>query len=121
MSDVERWHEWTASISRVRWLDGGGMRVGARAKIKQPRFPSAVWRVTSVQPGVKFEWQNSSPGLHSVAGHVIGPDGAGCKVTLWVEQTGLLTPVVGLVLSDVTKKYLALEAEGLKKRCEAKS
>ena len=45
-SDVERWPEWTASVTRLVALDGPGIAVGRRFGIKQPRMPNLVWEVT---------------------------------------------------------------------------
>ena len=50
-SDVERWPEWTASVTRLVALDGPGIAVGKRFEIKQPRMPKLVWEVTEVVPG----------------------------------------------------------------------
>lgn len=119
MSDVERWPEWTASISSVQRLDEGEFKVGSRAKVKQPKFPAAVWQVKVMEPGRVFEWENKSQGLRSVGGHRVEPEGEGSRVTLWVEQTGLMAPILALFYRGLTQRYVRLEAEGLKQRSEA--
>jgi hypothetical protein len=121
MIDVERWHEWTPSITGIKRLDKGEFRVGSRARVTQPKLPAAVWQVTRLEPGREFQWENRSPLLHSVGGHRVEPGGAGSKVTLWIEQTGLLAPVLGLFYKGLTRRYVQMEAEGLKQYCEASS
>lgn len=51
MTDVERWPEWTSSVERAERLDDGPLRVGSRARLKQPRFPPVVWTVTELELG----------------------------------------------------------------------
>ena len=33
MSDIERWHEWTASITGIQKLEPGPLAVGLRARV----------------------------------------------------------------------------------------
>ncbi len=69
LSDVERWPEWTPTVTSVERLDRRPFGVGSRFRIRQPKLPTAVWTVTTLEPGCYFEWRNVSPGLTSVGGH----------------------------------------------------
>jgi len=69
MSDVECWPEWTRSVKSVERLDPGPLGVRSRARVRQPRFPAAIWTVTALEPGRYFEWQSPALGLLSVGGH----------------------------------------------------
>ncbi|HWO73058.1 MAG TPA: SRPBCC family protein [Dehalococcoidia bacterium] len=115
--DVERWHEWTRSISSIRRLDDGHFQVGSRVRIKQPRFPPAFWRVTRLEAPIYMEWQAAAPLSRVIAGHRIEPEGAGSRVTLQIEQTGLMG-LVGRYFANVSRAYVQMEAEGLKRRAE---
>jgi len=119
VADVERWHEWTESITSIEVLDGGGpIRLGSRAKVRQPKVPPVVWQVTDFQPGRSFTWVSKSVGLRSTAYHEISPRGdGGSVVRLAVDQQGPLEFVARL-FTGITKKYLAMEAAGLKQRCQ---
>ena len=120
MRDVERWHEWTASITSVRLDRPAPLAVGHRASIRQPRLPPAKWEVTSVESGRGFTWVARSPGVLVTARHAIEPLGGGkaSRVTLSLDYEGLLGPLIGRLTRGVTHRYLALEAEGLKRRSE---
>lgn len=63
MSDVDRWHEWTASITSVKRIGGKTLAVGTKAMVKQPKFPPAMWKVTVFEPGHQFIWESAAPGL----------------------------------------------------------
>lgn len=118
-ADVERWSEWTASITRVVALDGAGLAVGKRFEIKQPRFPKLVWAVTEVEPGASWTWRQASPGGRTTAWHRVAAAGEGrTVVTSGVDQRGPLGVLVGLLTRRLTRRYLRMEAEGLKSRSE---
>jgi uncharacterized membrane protein len=118
MSDVERWHEWTASVTSIKRLDKGPFAVGSRAIIRQPKFPPALWTVTAIEPN-RFTWKSGLPGLWVLARHSVGPAPGGSHVTLSLEYTGLFGSLAGKLTRGITERYLKLEAEGLKRRSEA--
>ncbi|MFV9633739.1 SRPBCC family protein [Mycobacterium neumannii] len=121
-SDVERWPEWTASVTRLVALDSRELAVGNRFEIKQPRMPKLVWKVTEVVPGASWTWVQRSPGGLTVARHHVSPVSADSqartRIDQRLEQRGPVGALVGLLMRSMTKRYLELEADGLKARCE---
>ena len=114
-ADVERWPTWTASVERVVPLDGPGIDVGKRFEIKQPRLPKLVWEVTEVDPGVSWTWRQRSPGGTTLASHEVVPQGSDrTLVRQRIEQRGPVGVAVGMLMGRLTKRYLDLEAQGLK-------
>ena len=119
LADVERWSEWTETVTSVRRLDDGPLLVGSRARISQPKIPETEYVVTELTPGKSFTWVATGPGVTTTARHGIEalPGGA-TRVRLAVEQSGLLGVVLGRFYRGLTNRYLANEAAGLKARCE---
>jgi uncharacterized membrane protein len=118
LSEVEAWPEWTPSVRSIVRLDPGPLHVGQRLRISQPRFPTTVWRLTELVEGRSFVWQAGGPGARTTASHSVEPDGVGARATLSLSLRGPLGLLVGALSSGVTRRYLALETSGLKKRSE---
>ena len=119
MSDVERWHEWTASIRSIRRTNSGPFRVGASARVLQPRLPPADWVVTSLDEGRSFVWESRAPGARVIGTHAVEPSGTGSRALLSVQYHGPIGNIIGRLFGGITRRYIALEAEGLKRRSEA--
>ena len=119
-SDVERWPEWTESVTKLTALDGPELRPGARFEIRQPRFPKLVWKVTDVEPGVSWTWVTRSPGAVTTATHVVRPAGSPDRTVVEqvLDQGGLLGGLVARLMAGTTRRYLEMEAAGLKARSE---
>jgi uncharacterized membrane protein len=120
LCDVERWPEWTASVSAVERLDAGEFGVGSRARVKQPGMPSLVWEVTEYAPGEVFNWTSTVPGVTTTGGHRLTPARDGrVPVTLSLDQQGFLAPVVSRLTGSRSRRYVQMEADGLKRRSES--
>jgi uncharacterized membrane protein len=119
-ADVERWPEWTPTVTRVERLDDGPLRVGSRARVRQPRLPVAVWRVTEMEPGRWFTWVAQGPGVVTTGIHQVAPTDGGqrSRATAVLVQGGPVGPVLGLLTKRLTERYLDAEVHGLKARCE---
>ena len=118
-SDVERWPEWTASVTSLIGLDGPALAIGRRFAIKQPGMQKLVWRATEIDPGSSWTWVQRSPGVLVSARHdVIARPGGRTLVRQQLDQRGVLGAFVGRLMVKKTKRFLELEARGLKARSE---
>jgi hypothetical protein len=120
LAAVTTYPQWTSSMTSVTALDGEQLRPGHRYRIRQPGFPPVVWRVTNLVDGQSYEWEAHSPGLHTLAYHRVSPDdGGGATITIGIRQTGALAGLLGALTATRTRRYLALEAAGLKAAAES--
>ncbi len=117
-TDVERWPEWTRSVREASALDGPGIALGQRFAITQPRLPRLVWEVTEVTPGASWSWHTRSFGAETVASHELVAGADGTVVRQRITYHGPIGLVSGVVMHRLTRRYLALEAAGLKGRVE---
>lgn len=119
LTDVHSWPRWTASMTSVELLDGGPLRLGSRARIKQPGIMPLVWEVTEFRDREEFSWTNRSPGVRTVGRHLIQRnDDGSTRITVELHQTGPLAGVLGALFGRRNVRYLDLEAAGLKAASE---
>ena len=118
LCDVERWPEWTSTMTSVRRLDTGPFAVGSTAQVRQPKLRAALWQVTELDQNRNFTWTTRSPGLRMKAGHLVEPHGTGCRVALSFEISGLIAPLVARLYGSLIGEYVVTESLGLKKRAE---
>jgi uncharacterized membrane protein len=121
LMDVEHWPEWTPTMKSVRLQGGGGLSVGSRARILQPKLLPANWDVTSMDTGTSFAWATRRGGVTILAVHELAPAGAGrTNVRLSIEfQGGPLAALAGKMYGGMTSRSIATEAAGLKQYIEA--
>ena len=92
-----------------------------KARVRQPKLPVAVWEVTELVPGRSWTWVARGPGVRTTATHTVIPaadNPGGTRVESLLVQEGPLGAVIARVYARLTRRYLTMEAEGLKARCE---
>ncbi|HKO11656.1 MAG TPA: SRPBCC family protein [Acidobacteriaceae bacterium] len=118
LADVERWPRWTPTVTSVESLNGSGLRVGARYRVRQPKLRPAVYEVAACEPLREFTWATKLPGVRMTAVHRLAGAGDGTGVELSFETAGLLGALVGRMYGKLIAEYVATEARSLKAACE---
>lgn len=116
--DVEKWPEWTPTMTSVRRLDDGEFRVGSSAEVRQPKQPPRTWTVTELTPGRSFTWAASSPGVRLSAEHILNERDGKVDALLTFTMSGPLAPVASLLAGRMVRRFVDTEATSLKKWCE---
>jgi Polyketide cyclase / dehydrase and lipid transport len=120
MRDVERWQEWTPTVTSIRLLGHAPLAVGTRAIVRQPKLPPAKWRVTELdESGRSFTWVSWAPGVRVIARHWVEALGEGSRANLSLRYSGVLSGLLVFLTGALNDRYLALEAKGLKERSES--
>ncbi|MFE9201371.1 SRPBCC family protein [Micromonospora sp. NPDC007230] len=122
LANVTSYPRWTASMSTVEPLDRPSLEMGSRFRIRQPGLPPTVWRVCELRPGASFVWDAHAPGVHTIAYHRVEgqPDGT-TRISIGIQQTGALAWLVALLTAARTRRYLRMEAAGLKAAAESEA
>ena len=80
-------------------------------------MPKLVWEVTEVEPGVSWTWRQKSFGSTAFASHEVAAiDLERTFVRQTIDQRGPVGVVVGWLTRRLTRRYLDLEAQGLRTR-----
>lgn len=120
LADVERWPSWTPTTLQIDPLTPGGLRVGARYRVTQPKLRPGIYEVTDCTPGKAFTWIQKIPGGTMVADHrFTAADATGTEVELSFATEGLLGALAGRMYGKLIADYVATEARSLKVHCEA--
>ena len=119
MRDVERWPEWTPTVTSVRLRTPPPLAVGSRVVIRQPKLPPALWRVGELDDSLRrFTWVNSALGVRVIATHFAVPFGERSRASFSLRFEGLFAEILGFATRKLNNRYLAMEAQGLKSRVE---
>ena len=117
--DIERWPEWTTSVTRIQRIEVGSLSIGSRARIWRPRLRPAVWRVTSLDDRRRvFVWTTRTLGVKIIGRHQVETHRNVSRLCLSIQYSGPLSPILTRFYGELTRDYLTREAEGLKHFCE---
>jgi hypothetical protein len=119
LSDLEAWPRRVETVDVVELLTPAPLAEGSRILLKQPKLPEGTWDITVWDAPSYFELRQKSGGITSVAGHRVEVLEEGrSRLTLSLDMRGLLIPVVAL-FSGLTKRYMTIEAQGMKLAAES--
>ena len=94
--------------------------MGKTARVKQPKMRALDWTVTVIEPGRAFTWESKSSGVHAVASHSVEAiDRGRSRAFLSIEGRGPLAWFADLLYGRMGKRYVEMEAAGLKRRSES--
>ncbi|MBS2554232.1 SRPBCC family protein [Catenulispora sp. NL8] len=122
LTDVESWPKWSASMTSVERLQQGELAVGSTARVTQPKLKVAVYTVTECEPGKSFVWEMQGTGVKVRATHFVEDKGDGhARMVLGIEQSGALSGLIAMFYGKLTRQYVTMEAEGLKRAAETET
>lgn len=120
LSDLEGWPRRIETVDFVELLTPAPLAKGSRVRLKQPKLPEGTWDITVWDAPTYFEFRQKSGGISNVAGHrVEALEEGGSRLTLSLEMSGLLIPVIALFYKGRTNRYMTIEAEGMKRAAES--
>jgi hypothetical protein len=106
-------------VRRVELLDGDELALGHRVRIDQPKLPTVVWTVTELTPGRSWTWENRAPGSVATAVHELRDADGGTRADQTLRQEGVVGALVGRLVARLSRRYLAMEAAGLRRAAES--
>ena len=120
LSAIEEWPRRIETVDSAELLTPGPLAKDSRVRLKQPKLREGTWDITVWDAPDYFEWTQKTGGTTSVAGHRVEALGdRRARLTLTLDMRGFLIPIVALFYRDLTNRYMALEAEGMKRAAES--
>lgn len=116
--DIESWPAYTPTMTSIRRLDPGPLRVRSRALVKQPRQRAAIWTVIDLAVGREFSWRSKRRALTMTGTHLLEPRAGGTRQTLSVHIEGPLSSLVGAAFGGLVRRSLQAENAGFKTEAE---
>ena len=122
---VGRVADWAALLPTIEAIepvpDVSSPAVGARYLVTQPGLPPMTYEITVWEPGRRFTWVAAAPGVRTTGTHEVTPAPDGSVLLLTLGWTGPLAPLVRLLLTRRTQRYVRLEAATFARLAESEA
>lgn len=120
---LERWPEWTPTVTALEPSNRDGLRVGDTAAMTQPGQRDRVWTITEVTEGSSFVWEATDPGgIKLTATHTAtAVDEDTTRLELSFAVTGAMAWLARLLGGRTIRRYVETEAASIKEWCEKHS
>lgn len=114
LADVQKWPEWTPTMTSVRALGASGLTPGNKFEVKQPGLAKAVFTVDACVEGTAFAWSTRSAGVSTLADHVLSDTArGGTRVELSIRMSGPGVGLLWMLLGRKVRSFVDTEAESL--------
>ena len=114
--DVANWHTWDPDTKQAT-LDGP-LQSGAQGKLTPTKGRTVPMRVTDVVPGRSFTVESKIPLFQMVFEHELTPGPSGTEIVHRVTFSGLLSMLLGPMLSRQLNAGLPVTLDRLKQLAE---
>lgn len=117
--DIERWPEFTPTMTRLSPLECGPLRVGSRVRIQQPGQPALIWEIRELESPRQFVWETRTPWGMTICGrHLLESQAGKTRNRLELELRGPGSTIVGVLAAPFLWLALVLENRGFRRRAE---
>jgi Polyketide cyclase / dehydrase and lipid transport len=117
--DVENWHTWDPDTKRATL--NGEFQAGSRGRLVPTKGSAVPMILTKAVPGKCFTVESKIPLFHMVFEHELAPKSGTTEIIHRVTLTGLLTFVLGPMLSKQLNIGLPVTLSKLKALAESRS
>lgn len=120
LSALEKWPQWTPTMTSVRRLSGEG--VGAVYEVRQPGLPKSHLTISEWNEGHSFTWGATEKPSSMVAEHVLTEINENeTEVKLTISMTGPMVALVWKLWGRKIRRFVDVEAQSLKSIVESRT
>lgn len=116
---IADWADLLPTVDHVAVQSGGPIpTVGSSYALGQPGLPRLVYKITEWVQGERVTWIAAVPGVRTIGSHEISPTADGSLLRLTLRWQGPLRPLVEVLYTARTRRYVELEARAFAQLAE---